>query len=72
MSGWFFTLPTTLELTEEAHLTEKFGTSYPAYRRGLGPQVSRRFSLTRVARNREHRAVAGLLAALALLLWKAL
>ena len=58
--------------SEEAHLTEKFGAAYPAYRRGLGPQVSRRFSMRRALRNREHRAMLGLLAALALLSWKAL
>lgn len=57
--------------TEEAHLTEKFGGAYPAYRRGHGPHVSRRFSLARVVRNREYRALAGLVAALALLAWKA-
>ena len=58
--------------SEEAHLTEKFGAAYPAYREGRGPQVSRRFSLSRAVRNREHHALLGLLAALALLLWKAL
>lgn len=57
--------------TEEAHLTEKFGGAYPAYRRGQGPFVSRRFSPARVVRNREYRAVLGLAAALALLLWRA-
>jgi protein-S-isoprenylcysteine O-methyltransferase Ste14 len=56
---------------EEAHLTEKFGGAYPAYRRGHGPRVSRRFSLSRAVRNREHRAVAGLVVVLALLAWKA-
>ena len=58
--------------TEEAHLTEKFGAAYPAYREGRGPHVARRFSLARARRNREHRALLGLLAALALLSWKAL
>ena len=58
--------------TEEAHLTAKFGGAYPAYRLGHGPHVSRRFSVARVMRNREYRAVLGLLAALALLSWKAL
>ncbi len=58
--------------TEEAHLTQKFGAAYPAYREGRGPHVSRRFSVARVMRNREHRAVIGLAAALALLSWKAL
>jgi uncharacterized YccA/Bax inhibitor family protein len=47
--------------TEEAHLTEKFGTHYPAYRAGGVAPVERRFSLERVLRNREYRALAGFL-----------
>ena len=58
--------------TEEAHLTEKFGAAYPAYRQGRVAGVSRRFSAARAIRNREYRAVLGLLAVLALLSWKAL
>ena len=58
--------------TEEAHLTAKFGEAYPEYREGRRPGVSRRFSAARVMRNREYRAVAGLVAALALLTFKAL
>ena len=58
--------------TEEAHLTEKFGEAYPQYREGRAAGVSRRFSLERALRNREYRAVLGLLAVLALLSWKAL
>jgi protein-S-isoprenylcysteine O-methyltransferase Ste14 len=58
--------------TEEAHLTEKFGAAYPAYRKGGVSGVSRRFSAARAIRNREYRAVVGLLAVLALLSWKAL
>lgn len=58
--------------TEEAALTRKFGGAYADYRAGRGPQVSRRFSAARAMRNREYRAVIGLLAALALLAWKAL
>ena len=57
---------------EEAHLTEKFGTAYPAYREGRAPGGQRRFSMTRVMSNREYRAVAGLGAVLALLWWKVL
>jgi protein-S-isoprenylcysteine O-methyltransferase Ste14 len=57
--------------TEEAHLTEKFGGAYPAYRQGQGPFVSRRFSPARAVRNREYRAVLGLAVALAFLAWKA-
>jgi len=57
--------------TEEAHLTEKFGGAYPAYREGRAASGERRFSLARAMRNREYRAVIGLLAVLALLSWKA-
>ena len=58
--------------TEEAHLTQKFGEAYPAYREGRVEGRSRRFSAARALRNREYRAVIGLLAVLALLSWKAL
>jgi protein-S-isoprenylcysteine O-methyltransferase Ste14 len=58
--------------TEEAHLTQKFGEAYPAYREGRASGVKRRFSFARVIANREHRAVLGMLATLALLAWKAL
>jgi protein-S-isoprenylcysteine O-methyltransferase Ste14 len=57
--------------TEEAHLTEKFGGAYPAYREGRATGGQRRFSASRAMRNREYRAVIGLLAVLALLSWKA-
>ncbi len=57
--------------SEEAHLTEKFGDAYPAYRDGAATSSSRRFSMARAVRNREYRALLGLLAALALLAWKA-
>lgn len=57
--------------TEEAHLTEKFGAAYPDYRSGRGASVARRFSIERAVRNREYRAVLGLLVALAVLAWKA-
>ena len=58
--------------TEEAHLTEKFGTTYPAYKRGAVEGVARRFSAARAVRNKEYRALIGLAAVLALLAWKAL
>ena len=58
--------------TEEAHLTDKFGTEYPEYRDGRAPAVQRHFSIDRVLRNREYRAVAGLALALALLTLKTL
>ncbi len=56
--------------TEEAHLTDKFGAAYPAYRAGTAPGVRRRFSAARAVRNREYRALVGLLLVLALLAWK--
>ena len=52
---------------EEAFLTEKFGDAYPDYRAGRLGGESRAFSVSRVMRNHEYRAVAGLLAAFAIL-----
>ena len=57
--------------TEEAHLTEKFGEAYPDYRAGRVATAARRFSLARAWRNREYRAVVGVLIAMALLAWRA-
>jgi Phospholipid methyltransferase len=57
---------------EESHLTEKFGSAYPEYRDGRTADDVRQFSLERVKRNREYRALLGLVAALALLAWKVL
>ncbi len=57
--------------TEEAHLTEKFGGAYPAYREGKSDAAPRHFSAARAMRNREYRAVLGLLFVLAVLAWKA-
>ena len=57
--------------TEEAHLTTKFGSAYPAYREGAAAPVRRRFSLERAIRNHEYRAAIGFLAALALLALRA-
>lgn len=53
--------------TEEAHLTEKFGGEYDAYRHGMATAVSRRFSLARAIRNREYRAALGFAAVLGIL-----
>jgi protein-S-isoprenylcysteine O-methyltransferase Ste14 len=58
--------------SEEAHLTEKFGPAYPEYRDGRVTAPPRRFSAARAIRNREHRALAGLVLMLALLAWKSL
>jgi protein-S-isoprenylcysteine O-methyltransferase Ste14 len=57
--------------TEEAHLTEKFGAAYPEYRAGRGASAAREFSFARAMRNREYRAVAGLVIAVAVLAAKA-
>jgi protein-S-isoprenylcysteine O-methyltransferase Ste14 len=45
--------------SEEAHLTEKFGETYPAYREGRAEPADRAFSLARAWRNREYRALLG-------------
>lgn len=58
--------------SEERHLREKFGPAYDRYRDGRAAPVERRFSAARAFANREYRAVAGLVAMLALLAWKAL
>jgi protein-S-isoprenylcysteine O-methyltransferase Ste14 len=54
--------------TEEAFLRETFGGEYDAYCRGR--TVARRFSPARAMRNREHRALLGILAGLLLLALK--
>ncbi len=53
--------------SEEAHLTDKFGSSYREYRDGRGGDVARRFTVERVVRNHEYRALVGFIAAIALL-----
>ena len=53
--------------SEEAHLTDKFGGHYPAYRDGTAVRGARSFSLERVVRNREYRALLGFIAVLVLL-----
>ncbi len=53
--------------SEEAHLTDKFGGEYPAYRDGRAAAAARGFSLERAIRNREYRALLGFLAVLLLL-----
>ena len=58
--------------TEEQHLTEKFGEAYPDYRAGRATGESRRFSFGRAKRNREYRAVVGLLVVFVLLTLKIL
>jgi protein-S-isoprenylcysteine O-methyltransferase Ste14 len=58
--------------SEEAHLTEKFGATYPEYRDGRAATAPRQFSFARAWRNREYRAVlgfAGVLGLLAVRVW---
>lgn len=56
---------------EEMHLREKFGDAYDAYARRTAPPMRRAFSLARAIANREHHALAGLIAAFLLLALKA-
>ena len=58
--------------SEEAALRSRFGGAYDAYAAGRLDDRGRRFSLARARRNREHRAVAGLVAVLGVLTVKAL
>ena len=52
---------TAAVLTEEAFLRGRFGGAYDEYRRSEGEEMSRRFSAARAWRNKEYRAVVGLL-----------
>lgn len=56
--------------TEEAFLRRSFGEVYDAYRRAEGPMPARRFSAARAWRNREYRALIGLLIGFAFLALK--
>lgn len=56
--------------SEEAHLREKFGDAYDAYAEKRAAPMARRFSWARARRNREHHAIAGLVAGFALLALK--
>ena len=58
-------------LTENAFLRQAFGDDYAAWQAGARPTVERRFSLERAMRNREYRALAGLVLGAALLAYKA-
>jgi hypothetical protein len=53
--------------TEEAFLRRRFGGAYDEYRRSEGAEMARRFSAARAWRNKEYRAVAGLLIGFAFL-----
>jgi len=56
--------------TEEAFLRGAFGDSYDRYQRSQSEPMMRRFSIDRVLRNREYRAVIGLMIGFALLALK--
>ena len=53
--------------SEEAFLRDRFGDAYDDYASSRGPQAARRFSWERAWRNKEYRAIAGLLLFLAIL-----
>src|SRR5262245_54728513 len=56
--------------TEEAFLRRTFGDTFDRYQQSRAQPSSRRFSLARTLRNREYRAVAGLIVGFALLALK--
>jgi len=57
---------------EESHLRQAFGTTYEDYRTSRAEPMARRFSLPRALRNREYRALGGLILGFALLALKIL
>jgi protein-S-isoprenylcysteine O-methyltransferase Ste14 len=57
-------------LVEEAYLRRQFGDAYDRYDRATAEPMLRRFSLERALRNREYRALLGLLIGFALLALK--
>ena len=57
-------------VTEEASLRRDFGDAYDRYRRDEAEPMPRRFSIARAWRNREYRAIVGLLVGFALLALK--
>jgi protein-S-isoprenylcysteine O-methyltransferase Ste14 len=65
------TIPMAIR-AEEAFLRRTFGDAYDRYRRSESEPAARRFSLERALRNREYRAVAGLIGGFALLALKVL
>ena len=56
--------------SEEAFLRRSFGDAYDRYARSATTPMQRRFSLARAARNREYRAVLGLMVGFAILALK--
>jgi protein-S-isoprenylcysteine O-methyltransferase Ste14 len=65
------TIPAAIR-TEEAFLRRSFGDTYDRYVREESEPMVRRFSFDRARRNREHRAVLGVLGGFALLALKVL
>ena len=53
--------------SEEAFLRRRFGETYERYRRSLAEPATRRFSAARAVRNREYKAIAGVLVGFAIL-----
>ena len=56
---------------EEANMRASFGDQYEAYLESRAQPVDRRFSLGRAVKNKEHRTIAGLVVAAAMLAAKA-
>ncbi len=56
--------------TEEAFLRQTFGSTYDEYRAARYEPMTRRFSFARVMRNREYRAIVGLIIGFVLLALK--
>jgi protein-S-isoprenylcysteine O-methyltransferase Ste14 len=56
---------------EEAFLRARFGDAYDAYAEARAPRVERRFSFERAWRNKEYRALIGLIVAMLLLVFRA-
>lgn len=64
--GYLVSTLTAATRAEEAHLRDKFGAAYDQYAARTAPPSSRAFSWERAWRNREHHALAGLVAGLSL------
>jgi protein-S-isoprenylcysteine O-methyltransferase Ste14 len=58
---YMFSTLTAAVRTEEAFLRARFGKAYDQYRRSEEERMERRFSLARAWRNKEYRAVIGIL-----------
>ena len=65
------TVPAAMR-AEEAHLRSAFGDLYDRYSRAEAPGVERAFSFERAMRNKEYRAVLGVIAGFGILALKLL